>query len=83
MTYKDQLTPWCIIRPLPNMRTQIVGRFRRRVDAEGHLRILKQMIPAIHYEIMFDITPEPTNAKDLTPSNSYLASPSPSFGRGD
>ena len=49
------------------MRTLIVGRFRRRVDAEGHLRVLKQMIPGVIYEIMFDITPEPTDSDDLTP----------------
>ena len=62
MTYKQQLFAWCIIRPFPNMRTQIVGRFRRRSDAEGHLRVLKQIIPGVPYEIMFDITKE-----DLTP----------------
>jgi hypothetical protein len=33
MTKKAQLYPWCIIRPFPNMRTQIVGRFRNRSDA--------------------------------------------------
>ena len=73
MTYKAQLYPWCIIRPFPNMRTQIVGRFRRRVDAEGHLRILKRMIPNVSFEIMFDITPE-----DLAPP-----APLPYKGRGE
>jgi hypothetical protein len=70
MTYKQQLFPWCIIRPFPNMRTQIVGRFRRRSDAEGHLQVLKQIIPGIPYEIMFDITPEDIESEDLTPSTS-------------
>jgi hypothetical protein len=42
MTYKAQLYPWCIIRPLPNMKSLIVGRFRRRSDAEGHLQILRK-----------------------------------------
>lgn len=70
MTYKQQLFAWCIIRPFPNMRTQIVGRFRRRSDAEGHLRVLKQIIPGVPYEIMFDITPEDTESEDLTPSTS-------------
>lgn len=74
MTYKQQLFPWCIIRPLPNMReaklsqreSRIVGRFRRRSDAEGHLQVLKRMIPAISYEIMFDITPEDTDSEDFS-----------------
>jgi hypothetical protein len=58
MTYLQRLNPWCIIRPFPNMRTLIVGRFRRRVDAEGHLRILKQMMPSIPFEIVFDVMPD-------------------------
>ncbi len=40
------------------MRTLIVGRFRRRVDAEGHLRILKQMMPSVPFEIVFDVMPD-------------------------
>ncbi len=52
MTYLQRLHPWCIIRPFPDMRTLIVGRFRRRVDAEGHLRILKQMMPTVPFEII-------------------------------
>jgi hypothetical protein len=67
MTYKAQLNPWCIIRPFPNMQSQIVGRFRRRVDAEGHLKILKRLIPNVSYEIMFDITPEEADSEDLAP----------------
>jgi len=40
------------------MRTLIVGRFRRRVDAEGHLRILKQMMPSVPFEVVFDVMPD-------------------------
>jgi hypothetical protein len=67
MSYKDKLNPWCIIRPVSNVQMRIVGRFRRRSDAEGHLQVLKRMIPTIPFEIMFDITPEPTGTEDLTP----------------
>lgn len=59
MTYKNQLHPWCIIRPVSSVQMRIVGRFRRRSDAEGHLQILKRMIPDVPFEIMFDIAPEP------------------------
>ncbi|NEQ27607.1 MAG: hypothetical protein F6K28_53115 [Microcoleus sp. SIO2G3] len=58
MTYLQRLHPWCIIRPFPDMRTLIVGRFRRRVDAEGHLRILKQLMPTVPFEIVFDVMPD-------------------------
>ena len=89
MNYKAQLYPWCIIRPFPNMRTQIVGRFRNRSDAEGHLRILKRMIPTVAYQIMFDITPEDSDTEDLSPNPSPRrrgeldsGSPLPLKGRG-
>ncbi len=60
MSYKDKLNPWCIIRPVSHVQMRIVGRFRRRVDAEGHLRILKQLMPTVPFEIMFDIASEET-----------------------
>lgn len=66
MTYKDQLHPWCIIRPVSSVQMRIVGRFRRRSDAEGHLQILKRMIPDVSFEIMSDIAPEETEPEDLT-----------------
>jgi hypothetical protein len=47
------------------MRSLIVGRFRRRVDAEGHLRVLKQMMPSVPFEVMFDATPEHTDSEDI------------------
>jgi hypothetical protein len=31
----------------------IIARFRRRSDAEGHLRILKQMMPNAEFAIAF------------------------------
>jgi hypothetical protein len=97
MTYKDKLNPWCIIRPISNVQMRIVGRFRRRSDAEGHLQVLKRMIPNVPFEIMFDMATEHTASEDLTPlppslqgkgeheSNSPLdnkAAPLPSPRRG-
>ena len=75
MSYKDKLNPWCIIRPVSNVQMRIVGRFRRRVDAEGHVKILKRMMPNVPFEIMFDVTPED---EDLTP-----LTPLPYKGRGE
>ncbi len=67
MTYKDRLNPWCIIRPISTVQMRIVARFRRRSDAEGHLKILKQLMPDVPFEIMFDIATENTNPDDLLP----------------
>jgi hypothetical protein len=55
MTYYNQLSPWCIIRCLPNAQTLIVARLRRRNDAEAHLRILQQITPTATYHIIFDV----------------------------
>jgi hypothetical protein len=77
MSYKDKLNPWCISRPMSDVQMRIVRRFRRRVDAEGHLKILKQLIPNVPFEIMFDIPSEHTDSEDLTPPT-----PLPSQGRG-
>jgi hypothetical protein len=68
MSYKDKLNPWCIIRPVSTVQMRIVGRFRRRVDAEGHLKILKQLIPNVPFEIMFEITSEHMESVDSSPT---------------
>lgn len=62
MNYKEQLFPWCIINPLPNMQTRIIGRFRCRSDAEGHLQVLRRTIPTLTFEIMFDAMPQDTDS---------------------
>jgi len=55
MNYQEMLHPWAIARPLPNnIQSVIVGRFRRRVDAEEHLKFLRRRIPAVKFFIVFD-----------------------------
>ncbi len=54
MTYKDRLYPWCIIRHLPNSQSLVVGRLRRRNNAEDHLRLLQQLTPTASYSIIYD-----------------------------
>lgn len=74
MTYFNSLHPWCIIRPLPNLQSVVVARFRRRSDAEAHLQILKRMIPTVTYKIMFDVPAEhtdPTPQMESPPSNAH------------
>ena len=56
MSYKDKLYPWCIIRHLLNAQRIVVGRLRRRNDAEEHLRLLKRMTPTADYGLIFDLT---------------------------
>jgi hypothetical protein len=54
MSYRDRLSPWCIIQLLPKMQRSVVARFRKRNDAEAHLRALRRLNPTLHYEIVFD-----------------------------
>ncbi|WP_416667185.1 hypothetical protein [Egbenema bharatensis] len=62
MTYRNRLSPWCIILLLPQMqrlppagrRPSVVARFRKRNDAEAHLQALKRLNPTLQYEIVFD-----------------------------
>lgn len=62
MSYRDQLSPWCIIQLLPQMQRfskgeatpTVVARFRKRNDAEAHLQALRRLNPALQYEIVFD-----------------------------
>ncbi len=54
MTYLERLRSWCIVKLLPNMQRQVVTRYRRRNDAEEHLRILRRLLPEANYAIIFD-----------------------------
>lgn len=53
-TYLERLSPWCLVRLLPNMQRLTVGRFRRWNDAHKHRRILRQLVPEANYAIVFD-----------------------------
>ncbi len=55
MNYFDQLHPWCLMRLLPNLQNQVIARFRKRNDAEAHMRVLRQLTPGVRYEIVFDV----------------------------
>jgi hypothetical protein len=56
MTYQDHLHPWCIVRLLPEARSTVVARFRHRVDAEAHLKLLNQLTPSATYRVLFEPT---------------------------
>jgi hypothetical protein len=56
MTYRDHLHPWCIVRLLPEARSTVVARFRHRIDAEAHLKLLNQLTPSATYRVLFEPT---------------------------
>lgn len=51
-------SPWCIVRLLPNCQRIILQRFRRRQDAEGYLKALKDLLPNTCHIIVFDLEDE-------------------------
>ena len=66
MTYKERLSPWCVIRPLPQSKQQVVARFRRRNDAQDHLRVLQQMAPMAEYSIVFAPVSDTVDSEQVT-----------------
>lgn len=58
VSYKKRLEHWAIARLLPNMQHTIVGRFRSRSDADGHLQCLRQLMPDVSFVVVFDVQQE-------------------------
>ena len=57
--YRTSLFSWAIFR-LVNCKPIAVGRFRSRSDAEGHLQVLRRLMPGVEFAIAF-IPPESSN----------------------
>ncbi len=53
MPYKERLNPWVLVRLLPNLQRITVGQFRTRSDADGHLEIIRRLIPNAKFVVMF------------------------------
>ena len=54
MPYKDRLNKWLVVRLLPNMQRITVAHFFRHSDADGYLRIIRQLIPNAQFVIVFN-----------------------------
>lgn len=57
-----QLSPWTIVRLLPNAQQYTVARFFNRQDAHDHLRVLNRLMPAAEFEIIFEVPNDYTTA---------------------
>jgi hypothetical protein len=55
MPYRDRLNPWAVVRLLPCCQRIVVGRFRNRSDADGHLQVLRRLIPQAAFVVLFDM----------------------------
>lgn len=54
----------------------VVARFRKRNDAEAHLRALNRLNPSLHYEIVFD-PPDPPTEEAIEAIFLYSSTPTP------
>ncbi|MEG4579682.1 hypothetical protein QUA71_08750 [Microcoleus sp. MON1_C5] len=70
MTYKQRLCCWAIARLLPTQQWIIVARFRSCSDADGHFQFLRQTIPHVKFEVVFDSSGDSHRLSALgSPSN--------------
>ncbi|MBD2256428.1 hypothetical protein [Pseudanabaena sp. FACHB-2040] len=54
MSYRNRLYHWHIVRLLPQAQRITVARFRHRREAENHARLLRYLIPAGTFVILFE-----------------------------
>ncbi len=54
-----------MVRLLPNMQRKVVDRCRTRSDAEGHLQVLRRLIPDAQLLIVFDCDVDETRSQHL------------------
>lgn len=52
--YKERLNSWTVARVLPDEQRVTVARFRSRSDAEGRMRLMRQLAPDARFELVFD-----------------------------
>lgn len=55
LTYQQRLNPWVVVRLLPRCQRVVVGRFHSRSDADGHLQVLRRLVPRAMYIVVFDL----------------------------
>ncbi len=54
MPYQERLNPWVLIRLLPNSQRETVAQYRNRSDADGHLQIIRRLMPDAKFEVVFN-----------------------------
>ena len=66
LRYRDWVLHQSEVSHLPKMQRLIILRFRKRNNAEDHLRLLKSFSPAITYELVFDLPVASSIEAELT-----------------
>ena len=69
MPYKERLSPWVLVRLLPNMQRVTVAQYRNRSDADGHLEIIRRLMPNAEFVVVFNpdvVQPQQANTRPRT-----------------
>ncbi|MUH01151.1 hypothetical protein F7734_56355 [Scytonema sp. UIC 10036] len=53
--YRTALAPWIVVRLLSPTQQTVIGRFRSRSDADGHLAVLRRLMPDAELQVIFDM----------------------------
>lgn len=60
MTYAEHFGYWIVVRYVPNVDRIVLGRYRKRAEAEGHLALMRMFSPRGSFAIAYDApAPQP------------------------
>ncbi|ARV61429.1 hypothetical protein BZZ01_24885 [Nostocales cyanobacterium HT-58-2] len=54
-TYRTVLAPWAVVRWVSPTERIVIGRFRSRSDADGHLAVLQRLTPEADLRVIVDM----------------------------
>ncbi|MEC4813623.1 MAG: hypothetical protein SAK29_10195 [Scytonema sp. PMC 1069.18] len=52
--YRTTLAPWAIVHWHSPTQREVVARYRNRNDADGHLTVLRRLMPKAELQVTFD-----------------------------
>ncbi|MBW4634114.1 MAG: hypothetical protein KME30_20070 [Iphinoe sp. HA4291-MV1] len=54
-TYRTALAPWAVVQWHSPSKRIVIGRFRSRSDADGHLTVLQRLMPEADLRVIVDV----------------------------
>ncbi|NJL20647.1 MAG: hypothetical protein HC895_07235 [Leptolyngbyaceae cyanobacterium SM1_3_5] len=54
MTDREYSNQWIVVRLMPSFQKIVLGRYRKRSDAQGHLDLMRRRMPKGNFLLVFD-----------------------------
>ena len=54
MTHSEHFGYWIVVRHLPSSDRIVLGRYRKRAEAEGHFALMRMFSPRGSFAIAYD-----------------------------